>query len=115
MAQQVSIDFGSVVDWDGFHSRFGEAFGFPEFYGRNMNAWIDCLSYVDDSNAGMSAVTIKPGESLDIIVSGVEAAFVACPEIVRSFFECTAFVNQRFITAGSLTRLRIILTNESKP
>ena len=32
------------TDWESFHTVSAEVFGFPEFYGRNMNAWIDCLS-----------------------------------------------------------------------
>ena len=40
----VRIDGDRIVDWDTFHNVFTEAFGFPGFYGRNMNAWIDCLT-----------------------------------------------------------------------
>ncbi len=110
MATEISVDFGSITDSDGFHSAFSSALGFPEFYGRNMDAWIDCMSYINDPAAGMSVVTVSSEESLDLMISGLEAAFTACPDVVRSFFECAAFVNQRFIDAGSQTRLRIIPT-----
>ena len=29
--------------------------GFPGFYDRNMNAWIDCMSYIDELGAGMNS------------------------------------------------------------
>ncbi len=45
----VRLDCDRITDWESFHSLFAEVFGFPDFYGRNMNAWIDCMSYLDDS------------------------------------------------------------------
>jgi RNAse (barnase) inhibitor barstar len=27
-----------------FHEAFASALGFPSWYGRNMDAWIDCMS-----------------------------------------------------------------------
>ena len=52
----VAVDFNEIGDWDTFHEVFAKAMGFPEFYGRNNNAWIDCMSYIDDEDAGMSKV-----------------------------------------------------------
>ena len=43
----VLIDGGRIVDWSSFHAVFAEGMGFPEFYGRNMDAWIDCMTYVE--------------------------------------------------------------------
>ncbi|MDZ4753789.1 MAG: barstar family protein [Phycisphaerae bacterium] len=31
---------------------FAETFGFPGFYGRNMNAWNDCMTFLDGPDAG---------------------------------------------------------------
>ena len=50
-----------ITDWDSFHETFAAALGFPSYYGRNMNAWVDCLTYEDD---GMTAIPVKPGEVL---------------------------------------------------
>lgn len=83
--------------------------GFPNFYGRNMNAWIDCMSSIDEPDDGMSTVTVNPGESLDIVVLGTEQGIASCPEIFQELLECTACVNQRFIDNNSNTRLRLIL------
>src|SRR5262249_33880247 len=48
----IRIDCRRIVDWDSFHSNFAEALSFPDYYGRNMNACIDCVS-------DMSATTIE--------------------------------------------------------
>jgi Barstar (barnase inhibitor) len=44
----VDIPTDRIIDWNSFHDVFSELLGFPEFHGRNMNAWIDCLTDVDD-------------------------------------------------------------------
>ena len=104
---EVTIDFTKINNWDDFHSQFSQVMGFPGFYGKNMNAWIDCMSYIDDPESGMSEITIKQNQSLNILVAGTEKAFETCPEIIKEFFICTSFVNKRFIESESKTRLNI--------
>lgn len=55
---KVSLDCNKFHDWPSFHEEFAKAFGFPDFYGKNMNAWIDCMTYLDDPDAGMSTLTV---------------------------------------------------------
>jgi RNAse (barnase) inhibitor barstar len=43
----VRIDGTKITDWASFHIVCKEAFGFPSFYGENMDAFIDCLTYID--------------------------------------------------------------------
>ncbi len=54
----VTLPSDKITNWDTFHSLFQETFGFPEFYGRNMDAWNDCMTYLDDSESGMSSITV---------------------------------------------------------
>ena len=51
-----------INDWDTFQDTFAQALGFPGFYGRNMDAWIDCLTYADEDD-GMRGITVGPGRS----------------------------------------------------
>jgi RNAse (barnase) inhibitor barstar len=44
------LDTSRIIDWDTFHAVSREAFGFPDFYGCNLNAWIDCLTYLDEGD-----------------------------------------------------------------
>jgi RNAse (barnase) inhibitor barstar len=96
----VRLETKSITDWDSFHSEFAELMGFPSFYGRNMNAWIDCMSYLTDANTGMSKITLENGESLVISVSDSESFKKRLPEIFEGLIECAAFVNQRYEEAG---------------
>ena len=52
----IKLDTRRIRDWTTFHEVFAEVFGFPSFYGKNMNAWVDCMTYLDDPAAGMSTV-----------------------------------------------------------
>jgi hypothetical protein len=57
----ITIAADQITDWDSFHSVFQATLGFPEFYGRNMDAWIDCMTYVDDPSGGLTRVSIRRG------------------------------------------------------
>jgi RNAse (barnase) inhibitor barstar len=60
----IAIPADQITDWESFHSVFQAAFGFPDFYGRNMNAWIDCMSYLDEPPSGMTNVCEVTQESM---------------------------------------------------
>ena len=38
------IDGKSLADWEKFHDFFASTFDFPDYYGRNMDVWNDCMS-----------------------------------------------------------------------
>jgi hypothetical protein len=40
----VRIDTRLITDWASFHDVFARSFGFPDYYGRNMDAWNDCMT-----------------------------------------------------------------------
>ncbi|WP_046658409.1 barstar family protein [Lysobacter capsici] len=96
-AVTVTVDADDITDADSFHAVFASAFGFPDFYGRNMNAWIDCLTSLDDPDAGMSAVHVRRDESLILAVEHAQGFKQRCPRLFAAMVECAAFVNWRRI------------------
>ena len=96
----VRIDGSRIRDWDSFHAVFKEAMGFPDFYGANMDAWIDCMSYVDNPSACMTTRHVSPGEVLTLQVDDVNEFASRCPEQYDALVECTAFVNWRRAERG---------------
>jgi len=86
-----------ITDWDSFHDTFAHALGFPDFYGRNMNAWIDCLTYEDD---GMTAYPVQPGDVLTLQFLACREFRARCPEIYEALIDAVAFVNWRRIELG---------------
>jgi RNAse (barnase) inhibitor barstar len=92
---KVSVDCERITDWSSFHSVFAEAFGFPDFYGRNMNAWIDCMSYLDMPEAEMTSVHSSPGTVVTLDLQNIQGLRAHCPELYAALIECSAFVNWR--------------------
>lgn len=96
----VSLDTSRITDWDTLHTVFAETFGFPDFYGRNMDAWIDCMTYLDDPDAGMTRVHAPPGGVVVLQLEDVASFARRCPELYDAIIECAAFVNWRRIEIG---------------
>jgi hypothetical protein len=96
----VTLDTRRITDWDSFHAVFAEAFGFPDFYGRNMDAWIDCMTSLDDPDAGMTQVHAPSGGVLVLQREDVDDFSRRCPEQYAAVVECSAFVNWRRIEVG---------------
>lgn len=92
---RVSIDCDNITDWPSFHKQFAMAFGFPEFYGANMNAWIDCLTYLDDPEACMTTVHCNRGSMVVLELLNVKPFRQRCSDQYDAVIECTAFVNWR--------------------
>jgi len=44
----VRLPTEQITDWRSSHEVCREVFGFPDFYGMNMDAWIDCMSYLPE-------------------------------------------------------------------
>src|SRR5262245_28456929 len=96
----VKIDTRRIHDWDTFQDAFAEAFGFPGFYGRNMNAWIDCLTYLDDPGDRMTKVQAPPGGIVTLELEHAADFASRCPEQYAAVLESSAFVNWRRIAMG---------------
>jgi hypothetical protein len=104
---ELQLNGAEIKDWDSFHDQCAERFGFPEFYGRNMNAWIDCLTYIREGD-GMSRFVLGMTEPLVIEVLDTEAFCRQAPDVFHAFVECTSFVNQRHAEAGQIPALYIL-------
>ena len=104
-----TIPADQITDWDSFHSVFQVALGFPDFYGRNMNAWIDCMTYIDDPTGGMTNIFVCPGDLLALRIDDAPDFARRCPELYQAIIECTAFVNYRRIERGDKPVLTLML------
>ena len=92
----VRLDATLLHDWDAFHSVFASTFGFPDFYGRNMNAWIDCMTDLS-ADTGMTKVR---GSASDPVVLYLDNANAMPKEIFEALTECAGFVNWRLLEMG---------------
>jgi len=101
------LETDSITDWQSFHEVCRKAFGFPDFYGMNMDAWIDCMSYLDE-DAGMTRFKLAEGEMLNIEVSATESFNRRLSKIFDALVECSAFVNQRYVEDGKAPVLSLV-------
>lgn len=83
------IDATKLGSWDAFHSVFAETFEFPGWYGRNLNAWIDCMTHLDAGGP------VEPGDLVLLEFANLESLRKRSPEILDFIFEGSAFVNGR--------------------
>jgi RNAse (barnase) inhibitor barstar len=104
----VQLDGRKILDWQGFHAECKAVFGFPDFYGQNMDAWIDCLSGLRDDD-GMSRFVLRPDEILHIEVTHSDALQRQAPQILAALEECIDEVNQRHVDFGQKPALNLIL------
>ena len=88
------IDGDLITDWKSFHFEFKSEMNFPDYYGENMDAWIDC---VDDISDIQTVIKILNGKVLN----------ERNPEFAKAILECAAFINQRKIEAGEEPSLLI--------
>ena len=105
---EVVLEGERITDWPSFHAHCRAVFGFPDFYGANMDAWIDCLTYLYEGD-GMSNIVLAREESLSIQLRGTGDLAARQPEILHALVECTAFVNRRYLDAGQLPPLHLVL------
>lgn len=98
--EQVRIESSRITDWASFHDVFAETFGFPAFYGRNMDAWIDCMTSLDTPEDGMTAIHAPADRPLILLINNASSFERRCPDIHNALLSCAAFVNGRRIEIG---------------
>ena len=86
----IEIDCSGMTELS-LNIKMKELLGFPDFYGMNWDAMIDCLSYMRQPSAGMSSVALNDDEALVIYI----AVFI---DVIRA-------VNEREINAGNSAQI----------
>ena len=111
----VKIPVEKITDWPSFHQVFQETLGFPSSYGKNIDAWIDCMTSVDTPDDGMSTVTVKPGQLLVLRIDDPFEFKARCPEQYDALVECAAFVNFRRTEIGEPPVISLLLSGRANP
>jgi RNAse (barnase) inhibitor barstar len=96
----VRITTSRITDWDSFHRVFAEVMGFPAFYGRNMDAWIDCMTSLDSPEDGLTKIHCTPPDVVVLQLENAKTFREKHRELYDALVECSAFVNHRRIEIG---------------
>ncbi len=94
---KVIINASKITSVEALHDTFKEAFGFPDYYGRNMDAWIDCMTHLDEE---MNKIQVKEGEVVELQIDNIKDLKENHPDLYVEIIECAAFVNWRRIEKG---------------
>jgi len=89
-----------------FHAVSQRVFGFPDLYDHTMDAWVDCLSCLDDPAADMSSFTLAPGELLLIVVPG---SAELKDDVLNALIDGSIAVNTRFAERGKAPVVALVL------
>lgn len=96
----VKVDGRSIHDWESFHDVFAKVMGFPAFYGRNLDAWVDCMTSLDAPDDGMTSVHAPRVGVLVLQIDNIDHLASQCPEQYAALVDCAAFVNYRRLEMG---------------
>lgn len=96
------------MDRETFHRESRRVFGFPDFYGRNMSAWIDCMSTLRD-NDGMSSYVLQRDEVLRIEILDGQAWRKRVPDIAMALEDAIHECNERYREHGEKPALELVL------
>ena len=94
------IDGRRITKWDRFHEVLFATFNFPNYYGRNLNAWIDSMTLIDGDEERLAGGLIRRGDLIVIELAFAKALKAQAPDIYEFIFEGAAFVNGRRSSVG---------------
>ena len=87
------------------HDVVAQALRFPDYYGRNGNAFIDCLRDILDGRDAPR--TLRPGESLTIDLGELGDFRERCPEQLAALVDWTSWANGEQVDYGNDTRVSL--------
>lgn len=105
----VTVPTENIFDWDSFHDVFKERFEFADYYGRNMDAWIDLMTYLDEPGQ-VDALSVDPGVIVGLRLDDAANFARRAPDLYAAVVECAAFVNYRRLKVGREPLLAILLS-----
>lgn len=96
---RLRLDAREIVDGDSLHDVFARELGFPGWYGRNGDAWIDCVSCLRE-DCGMTRFLLGPDEVLTLELAHSTDFRRRAPEIAEALEDWCGCVNERMRELG---------------
>ena len=92
----VLLDDAAFTSDEKLHSELAFKFGFPEWYDRNFDALLDCLSSIDDAHENLCAHwELHPGKRMAQIRDFSETS--ANEGLLKKFAQTISDANERLI------------------
>ena len=111
MNKKILLDLSNTKTTEQLHAALKDVFGFPDFYGNNFPALIDCWSSLRYPDDGMSTVVLDaPEDHLEFHVHGLASC---SEEVIRTMISAVESVNQR-ARLNNLDEVILLVLNESR-
>ena len=102
------IDGEAFLSRERMHDELALKLGLPGWYGRNLDALLDCLSSIDDPSSNLcDRWEVQPGRSLVLRLQ--EASAALSTELFRDFAQVISDANHRLSEGSTGTRIWIEL------
>jgi hypothetical protein len=109
-ATVVRINAAEIQDWSSFHAVFQQVFGFPDFYGHNLDAWNRLHDLLRRARRRTQPRFCKSrGGTLLLRLDQADEFQKRCPAQYAAFLDCSAFVNRRRVEVGEAPILALLL------
>lgn len=95
----VKINGKLIRDEASFHKIFAKEFGFPDCYGENLNAWQDCMEYLDEDD-GMTKIKVEKGGIIALYIENSAEFYERCPELFQRFLNVCGSINEGRVAIG---------------
>jgi len=95
----IRIDARKLKDSSGLHTAMGEAFGFKEGYGKNLDALVDCFTNLDNPKLALSRLQVFPGTVILLALENYDPTGPSFAQ-VKALTDVVAFVNWRRLERG---------------
>jgi hypothetical protein len=103
----IEVQIEQITDWATFHEVFAQALHFPDYYGKNGDAFIDCLRDIAhyDTNPDLR---LAEGETLTMYLGDhIQEFRRRCSEQLEALQDWVAFVNTDDVDEGVPPRILI--------
>ncbi|MDM3871678.1 barstar family protein [Porticoccus sp. W117] len=87
---EVTIDGSNIRDWDSFHNEFQEKMGFFDGYGRNLDAWLDCMTdiFTRGQYESLCKFNLNQDDSFTMKIINGEKWMSQSKETLLAFMDC---------------------------
>jgi hypothetical protein len=109
-AKKIVIDLSKITTIKELHVALKKKLEFPDFYGANINALIDCLFGLRFPESQLMGFSLKEGESLilELLYPGVPSS-----EIVFELLRAVESVNDRYLNIGKTPAIFLLVNTHS--
>jgi RNAse (barnase) inhibitor barstar len=104
---RIHVNGAAIFDWPSFHDEFSRAFRFFDRYGRNRDAWIDCMTDLHGPNA-LSGLRLPADEPIEIVLNDSATLAKSYPEMFAELVTLVRYANDRYAEAQERVRITVI-------